>query len=196
MYCFEVAVVVLAFAIDSANLPHGELLGMIAVICVMQIENNLRQVKVVSQQKYHTQAMSKLFCLTSALFPVLILLIAEITLSRKYSLAQEFNSDIPVCYMQKDGRVIELTKLCGSDFRATTADSAIKSLLTTRECSRCSLSDANLTGTNLVGADLSYADLSSANLSGANLLGANLIGANITNAILKGTVMPDGTVHK
>jgi uncharacterized protein YjbI with pentapeptide repeats len=78
------------------------------------------------------------------------------------------------------------------------------------------LTGANLTGANLTGAYLTRANLTGANLTGANLTGAYLTRANLTGAnrleqdwitkvllteadlkgaILKGAMMPDGSIH-
>ncbi len=60
---------------------------------------------------------------------------------------------------------------------------------------------ANLSGADLSGAELDRADLSGADLSGANLSEADLSGATITQPqldqakSLKGTIMPDGSIH-
>jgi curved DNA-binding protein CbpA len=76
--------------------------------------------------------------------------------------------------------------------------------------SGANLRQANLFRANLFQADLSQADLQEANLECADLSGANLSGANLTNArlgignrgrakmtgaILKDTIMPDGSVY-
>ena len=72
----------------------------------------------------------------------------------------------------------------------------VQTLLATRQCAGCELSNAGLVYADLQGADLQRADLSRANLSrvnlqgadlrGANLLGASLSGANLTGANLDG----------
>lgn len=72
----------------------------------------------------------------------------------------------------------------------------VDKLIKTKICPMGDLSHANLKGLNLQGANLTGANLLGANLTGANLKGANLSGANFKDAILKGTIMPDGKVHK
>lgn len=57
------------------------------------------------------------------------------------------------------------------------------------------LSHANLREANLMGADLSGADLSGADLSGAQVGVGNKIMVKLTGTILRGTIMPDGTIH-
>ena len=73
------------------------------------------------------------------------------------------------------------------------------------------LTEADLTGANLTGADLTRANLTGAYLTRANLTGANLTGAyrlepdwitevllteaDLKGAILKGAMMPDGSIH-
>ncbi len=68
------------------------------------------------------------------------------------------------------------------------------------------LSNADFSGTDLRGADLRGANLSNANLrntdlSNANLAGLDLMGTNVTieqllkAQSLKGTTMPDGSIH-
>ncbi|WP_339390389.1 pentapeptide repeat-containing protein [Crocosphaera watsonii] len=60
---------------------------------------------------------------------------------------------------------------------------------------RANLRSANLQQVNLVGADLSGADLSGADLSGAKVGSGNRIMVKLTGTILKGAVLPDGSVH-
>lgn len=142
--------------------------------------------------------MPKFFYLTAALSIVLTPFIAEAALSDEYSVAQNLNINVPICYMQtEDGRTLDLTNLCGNPDRNTTAISVqIRQLLKTKQCQRCNLSGANLSGSNLIGADLSYANLSNADLRNTNMLGANLNNANLSNAKLSRAIMPDGTIHK
>jgi uncharacterized protein YjbI with pentapeptide repeats len=74
----------------------------------------------------------------------------------------------------------------------------LDTLLATRRCEWCDLSNADLSredlprarlsNSNLSGANLSGADLSEANMSNANLANANLSGANLTSAFLKGAL--------
>ena len=78
------------------------------------------------------------------------------------------------------------------------ADNAeqVQTLLSTRQCARCELSNAGLVYADLRGANLQQANLSRANLSrtnlqgadlrGAMLMGASLAGANLTGANLDG----------
>jgi hypothetical protein len=67
--------------------------------------------------------------------------------------------------------------------------------------SRANLSSADLRDANLYGACLVGADLRQANLKGANVSGANLYEACVTDDqlsrtfSLRGTLLPDGTVH-
>jgi uncharacterized protein YjbI with pentapeptide repeats len=79
------------------------------------------------------------------------------------------------------------------------------------DLSRLNLRDANMQEANLRRSDLSHTDLRGANLEGANLARtilyetdlreARLVGAEVTllqlsqSKSLKGTTMPDGTVH-
>ncbi len=60
---------------------------------------------------------------------------------------------------------------------------------------RGNLRSANLQQVNLVGADLSGADLSGADLSGAKVGSGNRIMVKLTGTILKGAILPDGSVH-
>lgn len=62
----------------------------------------------------------------------------------------------------------------------------LRTLLSTRRCPQCDLSNAGLVQANLAGAQLQGANLTSANLSRANLTGANLAGANLAGASLHG----------
>ncbi|MBW4582512.1 MAG: pentapeptide repeat-containing protein [Tildeniella nuda ZEHNDER 1965/U140] len=62
----------------------------------------------------------------------------------------------------------------------------VQTLLATRQCSSCELSNAGLVYADLRGADLQRANLSRANLSRANLQGANLRGAILAGASLVG----------
>jgi uncharacterized protein YjbI with pentapeptide repeats len=68
------------------------------------------------------------------------------------------------------------------------ADNAeqVQTLLSTRQCARCELSNAGLVYADLRGANLQQANLSRANLSRANLQGADLRGAILTGASLAG----------
>jgi len=142
--------------------------------------------------------MPKLFYLTAALSIALTPSIAKAALSDEYSGTQNLNINVPICYMQtEDGRVLDLSYLCGnSDRNTTTISVQIRQLLETKQCQRCNLSGANLSSSNLIGADLSYADLSNADLRNTNMLGANLNNADMSNANLSGAIMPDGTIHK
>ena len=62
----------------------------------------------------------------------------------------------------------------------------LNQLLSTKQCSRCDLSDAGLVQADLTGSDLTQANLAGANLSQANLKGANLRGANLAGTSLYG----------
>src|SRR5713101_4972460 len=102
--------------------------------------------------------------------------------------------------IDKNNRIIDLSEadlfeaklfganLRGADLREVTLRGA-------------DLSHANLLYTNLRGVDLSYAKLFGANLRGANLREADLRGATVTKEqlekakSLKGTTMPDGSIH-
>ena len=68
------------------------------------------------------------------------------------------------------------------------ADNAeqVQTLLSTKQCTRCELSNAGLVYADLRGANLQQANLSRANLSRANLQGANLSGASLMGASLAG----------
>ena len=63
------------------------------------------------------------------------------------------------------------------------------------------LSNADFSGTDLRGANLSNANLRNTDLRGANLAGLDLMGTNVTieqllkAQSLKGTTMPDGSIH-
>ena len=132
----------------------------------------------------------------SSLTAALICLTPNVTFSSQYFLAQSTGSDLPICYIENNNStVVDLTNLCEGNVLENITDDPIKRLIKTKQCSKCNFEKADLSGINLIGADLSYANLSYANLSGANLIGANLTGANIANTILKGTVMPDGSIH-
>lgn len=61
---------------------------------------------------------------------------------------------------------------------------------------RANLRCANLQQVNLVGADLSGADLSGADLSGAKVGSGNRIMVKLTGTILKGAILPDGSIHQ
>jgi uncharacterized protein YjbI with pentapeptide repeats len=75
----------------------------------------------------------------------------------------------------------------------------VRTLLATKQCPQCDLSNsglvfaklanANLSQANLSGANLSRADLSGADLRQANLTGATLFGANLTGAKLDGAIL-------
>jgi curved DNA-binding protein CbpA len=60
---------------------------------------------------------------------------------------------------------------------------------------QANLSHANLRGANLLGADLSGADLSGADLSGAKVSVGDRMMVKLTGTILRGTIMPDGTIN-
>ncbi len=60
---------------------------------------------------------------------------------------------------------------------------------------QANLSHANLRGANLLGADLSGADLSGADLSGAKVAVGDRIMVKLTGTLLRGTIMPDGTIN-
>ena len=62
----------------------------------------------------------------------------------------------------------------------------VQTLLATRQCASCELSNAGLVYADLRGANLQRANLSRANLSRANLQGADLRGANLMGASLAG----------
>jgi uncharacterized protein YjbI with pentapeptide repeats len=118
------------------------------------------------------------------------------------------NSEQSVCYIQtQEGQIQDLSRLCGAGERNSIASpKPIQQLLTTKQCSRCALGNANLIGANLRVADLMSANLSNAKLTratlmfsdlrgaaldradlqGANLYGADLTGANLQEANLKG----------
>ncbi len=66
------------------------------------------------------------------------------------------------------------------------AEDPIRQLLSTKQCSRCSLEQAGLVLAQLDGADLSEANLRGANLGRASLQGANLRGANLQGTVLYG----------
>lgn len=100
------------------------------------------------------------------------------------------------------------TKLIGANFSGATLTNAILveadfsfANLTNADLSaatlyRADLREANLSNTNLKEADLSYVNLSKANLSGANLRYAIITQEQLKQAkSLKGTIMPDGTIH-
>jgi len=58
------------------------------------------------------------------------------------------------------------------------------------------LSNADFSGTDLRGADLRGANLSNANLAGLDLMGTNVTIEQLLKAqSLKGTTMPDGSIH-
>ncbi len=61
---------------------------------------------------------------------------------------------------------------------------------------QANLRQANLQQVNLIGADLSGADLSGADLSGAKVGKGNRIMVKLTGAILRGMILPDGTIHR
>ena len=58
----------------------------------------------------------------------------------------------------------------------------LQTLLATKACADCDLSNADVTGANLGSANLRRANLVNANLSGAKLKYANLRGAKLKNA--------------
>ncbi len=60
---------------------------------------------------------------------------------------------------------------------------------------KANLRFANLQQVNLVGADLSGADLTEADLSGAKVGSGNRIMVKLTGTILKGAILPDGSVY-
>ena len=60
---------------------------------------------------------------------------------------------------------------------------------------RANLRRANLSEANLFGADLSGADLTEADLRGAKMGVSGRIMVKLTGACLKGTILPDGSVH-
>ncbi|MEA5510814.1 pentapeptide repeat-containing protein [Crocosphaera sp. UHCC 0190] len=60
---------------------------------------------------------------------------------------------------------------------------------------QANLRQANLQEVNLIGADLSGADLSEADLSGAKVSAGNRILVKLTGTILRGAILPDGTIH-
>lgn len=61
---------------------------------------------------------------------------------------------------------------------------------------QANLSHANLRESNLIGADFSGADLSGADLSGAKVGAGDRIMVKLTGANLRGTIMPDGSIHQ
>lgn len=61
-----------------------------------------------------------------------------------------------------------------------------RTLLATKQCAGCDLSNAGLVYADLANANLRGANLQGANLSRANLVGADLTGANLTAATLYG----------
>ncbi|WP_107670577.1 pentapeptide repeat-containing protein [Cyanothece sp. BG0011] len=61
---------------------------------------------------------------------------------------------------------------------------------------RANLRCANLQEANLVGADLSGADLTGADLSGAKVRSGSRIMVKLTGTILKGAILPDGSLHR
>jgi uncharacterized protein YjbI with pentapeptide repeats len=73
----------------------------------------------------------------------------------------------------------------------------IDTLMETKQCANCDLSEANLVGlivvdrdldgSNLSGADLTGADLSGTDASGVNLSGAKLAGAKLNGTDLSGS---------
>ncbi|MEM9541509.1 MAG: pentapeptide repeat-containing protein [Cyanobacteria bacterium P01_E01_bin.42] len=72
--------------------------------------------------------------------------------------------------------------------------SAIRQLLSSKQCVQCDLRHsslilANLQGADLRGADLRFANLSQTNLTGADLSGANLTGASLNGANLSGAIL-------
>ncbi|MGB5769415.1 MAG: pentapeptide repeat-containing protein [Crocosphaera sp.] len=60
---------------------------------------------------------------------------------------------------------------------------------------KANLRFANLQQVNLVGADLSGADLSEADLSGAKVGSGNRIMVKLTGTILRGAILPDGSIY-
>ena len=66
----------------------------------------------------------------------------------------------------------------------------LQTLLATKQCNSCDLSNANLWGAELApGAQLNWANLSGANLSQAKLDSAQIYNANLTNANLSNAFM-------
>jgi uncharacterized protein YjbI with pentapeptide repeats len=140
--------------------------------------------------------MLKVFSLTVAVSTISIYFNPKIALGNQFTLAQNHQFGLPLCYLETEtGKIVDLTELCSSQIQESSSINPIKQLLQTKECLKCNLKGANLINANLIGANLKDADLSYANLSGANLIGANLKGANITNTVFQGTVMPDGTIR-
>ncbi|MBR8830479.1 MAG: hypothetical protein N5P05_000047 [Chroococcopsis gigantea SAG 12.99] len=72
----------------------------------------------------------------------------------------------------------------------------LQTLLRTRRCPGCDLSNAGLVQSNLPGAQLQGANLTGANLSRANLSGANLTGANLAGASLHGANLQGANLTK
>lgn len=141
--------------------------------------------------------MPRLFYLTVILFAAFVLSSTQLASSNpatensKYSIAQEVDRGMPVCYFRtEDGRVLDLGNLCGEPAKNsanTTANAEdVKRLLVTKECPGCNLRGANLAKANLYFADLTGANLAGANLMDANLVGANLNDGNLANANLSG----------
>lgn len=102
------------------------------------------------------------------------------------------------------GAKLRRVNLCGADLSGATLDWADLqgSDLKRANLARASLRGVTLRGADLNGADLSGADLNWIKLERTDLRGANLNGAkNITDEqlcsvlSLKGTIMPDGSIH-
>jgi uncharacterized protein YjbI with pentapeptide repeats len=97
--------------------------------------------------------------------------------------------------IDKDRKIIDLDGADLSDASLFFVD------LSKADLSGASLIRASLFFSSLRGADLSRASLARADLSGADLSGANLNGADVTTeqldkvVSLKGTIMPDRTIH-
>ena len=72
----------------------------------------------------------------------------------------------------------------------------VEQLLTTKECERCDLRNADLVDAILEFTDLSNANLSDANLQRADLHQTDLYDANLSNATLSNTNMKDVNLMK
>jgi uncharacterized protein YjbI with pentapeptide repeats len=123
---------------------------------------------------------------------------------------QETNSSVsqPVLKRRTIVSVLSLFVLLSiaSDVSFAFNQKNLDTLLATRRCEWCDLTNADLSredlprarlsNSNLSGANLSGADLSEANLSNANLSHANLSGANLTSAFLRGALMKEANLSR
>ncbi|HEY9887251.1 MAG TPA: pentapeptide repeat-containing protein [Candidatus Obscuribacterales bacterium] len=100
------------------------------------------------------------------------------------------------------GRNLSSADLCGADLQdaflhgvnLNRADLSNANLFRANLL-QANLSHANLRGANLIGADLSGADLSGADLSGAKVAVGDRVMVKLTGTLLRGTIMPDGTIN-